>query len=156
MIGDVVRFVDVSQGNIIISGRTKHFLSLVGEHLSVDNMNKAIEHLSAELDIEIPEYMVTGIPFENSFAHQWFLGVNKELDLGKAKQILDNKLKEINDDYAVERISALKDIIIETVPVEYFYEYMTTKGKMGGQNKFPRVMKSMQAEEWKSFLAKKK
>ena len=156
MIGDVVRFVDVSQGNIIISGRTKHFLSLVGEHLSVDNMNKAIEHLSAELDIEIPEYMVTGVPFENSFAHQWFLGVNKELDLGKAKQILDNKLKEINDDYAVERISALKDIIIETVPVEYFYEYMTTKGKMGGQNKFPRVMKSAQAEEWKSFLAKKK
>ncbi|MBK6990099.1 MAG: GH3 auxin-responsive promoter family protein [Bacteroidetes bacterium] len=155
MIGDVIRFVDVEHANIIISGRTKHFLSLVGEHLSVDNMNKAIEHLSQVLDIEIPEYMVTGIPYEGTFAHQWYLGTNKAFDVDKARKILDDKLKEVNDDYAVERISALKDVFVQAVPSEYFYEFMTQKGKMGGQNKFPRVMKSTQAEEWKSFLAGK-
>ncbi len=156
MIGDVIRFVDAQHGNLTISGRTKHFLSLVGEHLSVDNMNKAIENLSKELDAEIPEYTVTGIPYEGSFAHQWYIGVNKNIDITSARKILDDKLKAINDDYAVERIAALKDIFIETVPIEYFYEFMSAKGKMGGQNKFPRVMKAAQAEEWKSFIAAKK
>ena len=154
MIGDVIRFTDVKQGNLIITGRTKHFLSLVGEHLSVDNMNKAIEYVSQELDVEIPEYTVTGIPFEGTFAHQWYLGVNHDIDTQKIKTLLDNKLKELNDDYAVERISALKDVFVKTVPTEKFYEFMTSKGRMGGQNKFPRVMKSAQAEEWKAFISK--
>ncbi len=156
MIGDVIRFVDKTHGDLIISGRTKHFLSLVGEHLSVDNMNKAIEHLSQELDIEIPEFTVMGIPFEGTFAHQWYLGANKEFDILKAKKILDDKLKELNDDYATERISALKDVFIQSVPSEMFYEFMLKKGRMGGQNKFPRVMKSSKAEEWKTFLSDKK
>ncbi len=155
MIGDVIRFVDHTQGHLVISGRTKHFLSLVGEHLSVDNMNKAIEYLSEVLDVEIPEFTVVGVPHEGSFAHQWYLGVNKTIDLEKARLIIDNKLKEVNDDYAVERISALKDVLIKCVPAEYFYEFMTSKGKMGGQNKFPRVMKATQAEEWRTFLVNK-
>lgn len=155
MIGDVIRFVDHKQGHLIISGRTKHFLSLVGEHLSVDNMNKAIEYLSEVLDVEIPEYTVFGIPHDGSFAHQWYLGSNKSIDLEKARLLIDNKLKELNDDYAVERISALKDVVVNCVPTERFYEFMTLQGKMGGQNKFPRVMKSSQVEEWKSFLQSK-
>lgn len=156
MIGDVIRFVDHTQGHLIISGRTKHFLSLVGEHLSVDNMNKAVEYLSEVLDVEIPEYTVFGVPHDGSFAHQWYLGCNKEIDTAKARLIIDNKLKEVNDDYAVERISALRDVLITCVPTERFYEFMTSKGKMGGQNKFPRVMKQTQAEEWKNFLSSKR
>lgn len=156
MIGDVIRFIDHTQGHLVISGRTKHFLSLVGEHLSVDNMNKAVEYLSEVLDVEIPEYTVFGVPHDGSFAHQWYLGCNKEIDTVKARLIIDNKLKEVNDDYAVERISALRDVLITCVPTERFYEFMTSKGKMGGQNKFPRVMKQTQAEEWKNFLSSKK
>lgn len=156
MIGDVIRFVDHTQGHLVISGRTKHFLSLVGEHLSVDNMNKAVEYLSEVLDVEIPEYTVFGVPHDGSFAHQWYLGCNKEIDTAKARLIIDNKLKEVNDDYAVERISALRDVLITCVPTERFYEFMTSKGKMGGQNKFPRVMKQTQAEEWKNFLSSKR
>jgi hypothetical protein len=107
------------------------------------------------LDVEIPEYTVFGIPHDGSFAHQWYLGCNKEIDTAKARLIIDNKLKEVNDDYAVERISALRDVLITCVPTERFYEFMTSKGKMGGQNKFPRVMKQTQAEEWKNFLSTK-
>ena len=155
MIGDVIRFVDAKKGNLIITGRTKHFLSLVGEHLSVDNMNKAVEFISGEMDLEIPEFTVTGIPSEGTFAHHWFLGVNHSIDATHAKNLLDQKLKDLNDDYAVERISALKDPIVTAIPSEAFYEFMTSKGKMGGQNKFPRVMKSSQAEEWNNFLKSK-
>jgi hypothetical protein len=54
LIGDTVRFVDLERSEVVITGRTKHFLSLVGEHLSVDNMNKAIELVSEELNISIP------------------------------------------------------------------------------------------------------
>lgn len=156
LIGDTIRFTSVENSEIVITGRTKHFLSLVGEHLSVDNMNRAVEKVSDELNIELSEFTVAGIPAEGSFAHQWYLGVNhhQQIDKEKVRVRIDELLKELNDDYAVERGSALKDIRLEIVPVERFYEFMTTKGKMGGQNKFPRVMKQTQHEEWRNFLDK--
>ena len=54
---------------------------------------------------------------------------------------LDEKLKILNDDYRVERISALKDVLVEIVPPRIFYSWMQQHGKVGAQNKFPRVMK---------------
>ncbi|MFM2136418.1 MAG: hypothetical protein RL021_1818, partial [Bacteroidota bacterium] len=154
LIGDTVRFTDTTKGEIHISGRTKHFLSLVGEHLSVDNMNRAVERLAEEFDIEFPEFCVAGVPAEGSFAHEWYLGVNHhtlpESDVLAGR--LDQLLKELNDDYAVERGSALKDLRLRLVPAERFYEFMTANGKLGGQNKFPRVLKSAQLEAWRTFL----
>ena len=153
MIGDLVRFVNKENCEIVISGRTKHFLSLVGEHLSVDNMNKAVEYVAEQLNVEIPEFTVAGIPYEGSFAHHWFLGVNGNLDRTQAKLLLDKKLKELNDDYAVERVSALKEVIIDTLPAIKFYNYMSNNGRLGGQNKFPRVLKASQLEEWKQYIS---
>ena len=112
IIGDVIRFKNVLEANIVISGRTKHCLSLTGEHLSVDNMNKAIEYVSHELNIEIPEYTVSGIPYEGTFAHDWYIGTSNEADSEKIKKLIDEKLCEINDDYEVERKSALKNIFV--------------------------------------------
>lgn len=155
LIGDTVRFTDTVKGEIHISGRTKHFLSLVGEHLSVDNMNRAVEQLAEEFDIEFPEFCVAGVPADGSFAHEWYLGVNHHA-LPEANLLagrLDQLLKELNDDYAVERGSALKDIRLNLVPAQRFYEFMTANGKLGGQNKFPRVLKSAQLEEWRKFVA---
>jgi len=152
LIGDVVRFTSRQNAEIVISGRTKHYLSLVGEHLSVDNMNKAIEDVSKEFNIEIPEFTVAGISYDGGFAHRWFLGTNDSCDRNLLKQKLDAKLKVLNDDYEVERQSALKEVLVDLVPVEKFYEFMNQKGKLGGQNKFPRVMKKAQLEEWEHFL----
>src|SRR6478735_981125 len=67
LIGDTIRFTDKEKCQIIITGRTKHFLSLVGEHLSVDNMNRAVQMASEEMNVSIPEFTVTGEPFETFF-----------------------------------------------------------------------------------------
>ncbi|HWA35414.1 MAG TPA: GH3 auxin-responsive promoter family protein, partial [Cyclobacteriaceae bacterium] len=153
LIGDVIKFTSIEECEIVITGRTRHFLSLCGEHLSVDNMNKAVELVSNELNIEIKEFTVAGIPHGTLFAHHWYLGVDTKVDTKLLKERLDHFLKQLNDDYAVERSAALKDIYVDVVPVKTFYQWMESKGKVGGQNKFPRVMKNLQFEDWKSFAS---
>lgn len=153
LIGDVIKFVSIEESEIVITGRTKHFLSLCGEHLSVDNMNKAIELVSNELNIVIPEFAVAGIPHQTLFAHHWFIGTDDVVDSNKLKERIDHHLKVLNDDYAVERSAALRDVIVDVLPIRKFYDWMEFKGKVGGQNKFPRVMKDGQLEEWKKFIS---
>ncbi|MBL7856841.1 MAG: GH3 auxin-responsive promoter family protein [Cyclobacteriaceae bacterium] len=152
LIGDVIKFTSLEEAEIVITGRTKHFLSLCGEHLSVDNMNKAIELVANDLNISIQEFTVAGIPYGTLFAHHWFIGTDDVADHDVIRQKLDNHLKILNDDYAVERSAALKEVKVEVVPVKTFYDWMESKGKVGGQNKFPRVMKNAQLEDWQSFL----
>ena len=152
LIGDVIKFTSLEESEIVITGRTKHFLSLCGEHLSVDNMNKAIELVSNDLNITIQEFTVAGIPYQSLFAHHWFVGTDDSVDATVLKNKLDEHLKILNDDYAVERSAALKEVFVDVVPLKTFYDWMETKGKVGGQNKFPRVMKKAQLEDWKSFL----
>jgi len=152
LIGDTVRFVDKSNAEIIITGRTKHFLSLVGEHLSVDNMNKAVQLVSEELNISIPEYCVTGEPFNNFFAHQWYVACDQEIDEKLLAQKIDEKLIELNDDYAVERKSALKEVRVSILKESAFLAFLESKGKIGGQHKFPRVLKGDMLKDWKIFI----
>jgi hypothetical protein len=152
LIGDTIRLVDKKRSEIIITGRTKHFLSLVGEHLSVDNMNKAVKLASAELNICIPEYTVAGIPHGLFFAHKWWVACDDKVDPEILRKKIDEHLVQLNDDYAVERKSALKDVYLEILPESKFMEFMRIKGKIGGQHKFPRVMKGKMFEEWLRFL----
>ncbi|MFZ6013730.1 MAG: GH3 auxin-responsive promoter, partial [Bacteroidota bacterium] len=152
LIGDVIKFTSLDESEIVITGRTKHFLSLCGEHLSVDNMNKAIELVANDLNITIPEFTVAGIPHDSLFAHHWFVGTDDKVDAKVLREKLDSHLKILNDDYAVERSAALRDVHVDVLPVRMFYDWMESKGKVGGQNKFPRVMKKNQLEDWKSFL----
>jgi hypothetical protein len=153
LIGDTIRFVDKKRSEIVITGRTKHFLSLVGEHLSVDNMNKAIEMVSNELNICIPEFTVVGLPYENFFAHQWYIATNDEVNADELKQKLDQYLCILNDDYAVERTSALKDVLVKVLPEDTFLKFMELKGKVGSQHKFPRVLKGKMLEDWNRYLS---
>lgn len=153
LIGDIIKFTSLEESEIVITGRTKHFLSLCGEHLSVDNMNKAIELVSTELNVEINEFTVSGIPHGTLFAHHWYVGTDHQVDASKLRDRLDFYLKDLNDDYAVERTAALREVVVDVLPLEKFYEWMRIKGKQGGQNKFPRVMNKTQLEEWKKFLA---
>jgi hypothetical protein len=154
MIGDVVKFTSVEESEIVITGRTKHFLSLCGEHLSVDNMNKAIELVADEMNVSITEFTVAGIPHGTLFAHHWYVGTDDKVDKKLLKERIDFHLKELNDDYAVERSAALKEVFVDVLPLKTFYKWMESKGKVGGQNKFPRVMKNAQLEEWTEFIKK--
>ena len=151
-IGDTVRLIDAIRSEIIITGRTKHFLSLVGEHLSVDNMNKAIEMVSEELNISIPEFTVAGVPHGDFFAHHWFVATDDKVNALSLAALIDNKLKELNDDYEVERKHALKDVVVDVMPEKRFMDFMKAKGKVGGQHKFPRVLKGKMLEDWQKFL----
>jgi hypothetical protein len=153
LIGDTIKFVDKEKAEIIITGRTKHFLSLVGEHLSVDNMNQAVKQVSEEMNISIPEFTVAGVPYGNFFAHHWFVACNDIVDKRLLCSLLDEKLKRLNDDYAVERTSALKEIFVDVFSEESFMEFMRLKGKIGGQHKFPRVLKGKMLSDWQKFLA---
>ena len=133
-IGDTVKLIDKERSEIIITGRTKHFLSLVGEHLSVDNMNKAIELVSEEQNISIPEFTVAGVPHGDFFAHHWYIATNDSVDEVLLRIRIDERLKELNDDYEVERKHALKDVIVTVLPEQTFMDFMKSKGKMGGQH----------------------
>lgn len=154
ILGDTIKFVDLQKSEVVITGRTKHFLSLTGEHLSVENMNKAIELVSEEFNISIPEYTVLGIPHGTFFAHRWYIGTNDKVDAEKIRQRIDENLRALNDDYATERDSALKEVYLEVLPEDRFMKFMELKGKIGSQHKFPRVMKGKMLNEWNTFLQK--
>lgn len=153
IIGDVVRFTNAAAGEIVISGRTKQFLSLCGEHLSVDNMNRAIDIVQRKMGVTIREFTVAGFAYEGRFAHRWYIGCDDpKPDPAEVRRILDETLREINDDYAVERDSALKEVFVEALDDAVFYDYLKHIGREGGMSKFPRVLKGAQLERWEEFL----
>ncbi|MEN9000747.1 MAG: GH3 auxin-responsive promoter family protein [Flavobacteriales bacterium] len=152
MLGDTIQFVDTEKCEIIITGRTKHYLTICGEHLSVDNMSRALEITSNKMGIEVPEFSVTAFAYENLFAHRWYIGSDDNFDKEEFKNILDNELCILNDDYKTERSAALKEIFIESLPVSTFYNFLDSVGKKGAQTKFPRVIKGELMDKWKEFL----
>lgn len=152
LIGDVIQFADKERSEINIVGRTKHYLSLTGEHLSVDNMDHAVQRASKEMQVDVREYTVAGIRHDNLFAHHWWIGCDDPVNAEEFKIRLDKCLCELNDDYATERSAALKDVLVEILPTDVFMNWMRQRGKLGGQHKFPRVLKGKQLEEWEQFL----
>ena len=154
LIGDTIRFTDISRCEIIITGRTKHFLSICGEHLSVDNMNQAIRQTEEALDISIGEFTVAGVKSNNHFAHKWYLGVDTNLDETTVAKVLDQQLKNINDDYKSERNAMLQDLQLKIIPNRLFLDWQRATGRMNGQSKIPRVMKMDKFAQWEAFIEK--
>jgi hypothetical protein len=152
LIGDVIRFVDKKSGEIQITGRTKQFLSICGEHLSQENMNRAIELLQQDLNIEIKEFTVYAFRHKGRFAHQWYLGTDAKLDEKEAAKRIDLHLNNLNDDYRVERLEAVANVFVKVLSPDIFLQYMEKKGKVGSANKFPRVLKNERIDEWEAFL----
>ncbi len=152
LIGDTIKFVSLERSEIILTGRTKQFISLCGEHVSQDNINRAIRMLQDELNVKISEFTITGIRYGNLFAHQWYLGTDDLLDPLVAACKLDEFLKVLNDDYRVERIEAIKHVSAEVLPLHVFHDWMKVLGKEGGAHKFPRVLKNGQREKWEEYV----
>jgi hypothetical protein len=153
LIGDTIRFTSKPLSEIVITGRTKHYLSVCGEHLSQENMNRAIEMLEQQMNISVREFTVAGIRYENMFAHRWYLGVDEPFDRNMASQYIDENLKILNDDYRTERLHAIREVLVEPLSSGVFYDWMKQQGKIGGQYKFPRVLKNNKLEDWENFLA---
>jgi len=155
-IGDLVRFNDVQKNEIIITGRTSHFLSIVGEHLSVGNMTEGILAIQEELGNSVKEFTVYPVQSGKFFAHRWYIGTDKMVDTTLLAIRLDAKLCEVNDDYCTERSAeALDKPQIQLIPNEWFYEFMSHIGKLNGQAKFPRVLKNEFLTEFEKFITAK-
>ncbi|MCX6350715.1 MAG: GH3 auxin-responsive promoter family protein, partial [Bacteroidetes bacterium] len=150
-IGDVIKFTDKKKCEIKITGRTKHYLSLCGEHLSVENMNKAIEMVSEDMNIRIKEFTVCGVPQNSLFAHHWFVSVEGDVNKEILKNKIDFYIKELNDDYRIERQHSL-GLKMDIVPNHFFLDWLAANGKVGAQIKFPRVLKREQKTNWLEFL----
>jgi hypothetical protein len=152
MIGDTVVITDKSRSEIKISGRTKHYLNVVGEQLSVQKMNMAIEKLEVELDVEVREFVAATVSQNGQFIMKWIVGTDKEIDSVKAAEIMDNELCDNNKNYQVARTKALKGLEVEAVPVEQFYSWSEEFKKLGGQAKIPRVMKEEAFNEFRNYV----
>jgi hypothetical protein len=155
LIGDTIRFTDATTAEMVISGRTKHYISMCGEHLSVENMNNAIHQACEKMNISIKEFAVAGVAYQNMFAHKWYIGSDDKFDSNLLKKLIDSHLCELNDDYKTERISALKDIFINILPTQVFLDWLKSQGKEGGQTKFPRVLKKEKLADWEQFIKQK-
>ena len=80
LIGDTIRFLNRKNCEIVITGRTKQFLSITGEHLSQDNMTRAVDMMAEELGVEITEFTVAGIRHDTMYAHHWYLGCDEPIN----------------------------------------------------------------------------
>jgi GH3 auxin-responsive promoter len=153
LIGDTIQFTDTQKYQFKITGRTKHFLSTCGEHLSVDNMTQAISEVSYQNDIAIDEFAVLGKQLENrNFMHKWFVASDHPIEAEAFKNDIDKKLCALNDDYKTERKFALEKVEMVILPTKVFYNFLKLMDKYGSQHKFPRVMKGKIAEDWEQFV----
>ncbi len=152
MIGDTVIITDKKRSEIQISGRTKHYLNVVGEQLSVQKMNMAIQKLEQAFDVEIKEFTAATVLKEDEYKMKWVIGANKEIDKIEAAGLIDAELCENNKNYKVARTKALKGVEVDVIPVEHFYNWSEEFKKLGGQAKIPRVMKEADFSEFSGYI----
>ncbi|MXV13876.1 GH3 auxin-responsive promoter family protein [Hufsiella ginkgonis] len=144
MIGDTIRFTSLSPFRIQITGRTKHFINAFGEEVIIDNAEKALTQACRETGAIIRDYTACPVYFNDSEvgAHEWIIEFEQHPNsLDKFNDVLDRKLREINSDYDAKRFKdlALRRPVIHAAPDYTFYKWMKTRGKLGGQNKVPRL-----------------
>lgn len=153
MIGDTVRFTDLARKEIIITGRTKHFLNVVGSQLSEAKMDQAVEALSEQQGLSIEEFCLAAVQNEEEeYQHRWILA-SEDLDSVKERedlaQCLDQYLKENNKNYKVARGKALKGVRVTAIPLQKFYDYQEKNRKKGGQTKTKKLLSE---EDFRDFL----
>ncbi len=144
VIGDTVQFSSTAPYRIRISGRTKNFINAFGEEVIVDNAERALEKASQETGAIVSEYTAAPIYLgdKDSAAHEYIIEFEKApTSLEKFTDILDLELQNLNSDYQAKRSAnlMLKKPKVTSVPAKTFFNWMKKRGKIGGQNKVPRL-----------------
>ncbi len=154
MIGDTVKFTNKEKVEIKITGRTKHFLNVVGSQLSEFQMIEAVEKIDSKYNINVQEFTVSAVMRGEDYIHRWYLGCRDSVNIDEAEiaRQLDTILQDINKNYKVARSKALRDVEVKLIPAKTFYDWAEAKKKKGGQTKVPKVMKEDQFEEWEAFV----
>jgi hypothetical protein len=144
-IGDTVKFTNTSPYRIKISGRTKHFINAFGEEVIVENAEKAVQIAAEKTHSIITNFTAAPVYFDGAKskgAHEWIIEFKTlPQDEQEFVNILDVSLREINSDYDAKRY---KDIALTLPKVHLvsegiFETWMRSRGKLGGQNKVPRL-----------------
>mgnify|MGYP003574971357 CR=1 FL=1 len=142
-IGDTVQFTSLSPYRVIVSGRIKHYISAFGEHVIGKEVETALKEAMEGENVSINEFTVapqispaSGLPY-----HEWFIEFEKEpQDMEAFALKIDNAMRKQNvyyDDLIVGNV--LRTVVITRVNKNGFQEYMKSIGKLGGQNKLPRL-----------------
>ena len=144
LIGDTVRFTSVNPYRIVITGRTKQYINAFGEELMVENADRALLKASQVCNCDVAEYTAAPVFMEQSSngAHQWIIEfTNAPCDMKLFIDTFDTTLMELNSDYRAKRYSdvTLRRPVVNVVPRGTFYRWMESRGKLGGQNKVPRL-----------------
>ena len=143
-IGDTVKFVSTNPYRLIVSGRTKHFISAFGEHVIGEEVEHALLSVAKKHGIEITEFTVApqvnptdgNLPY-----HEWFVEfASTPAQLNQFGLEVDQALQEKNI-YYKDLISGgiLRPLVLNQLPKNAFINYMKSEGKLGGQNKVPRL-----------------
>jgi hypothetical protein len=142
-IGDTIKFVSVDPYRIIVSGRIKHFTSAFGEHVIAEEVEKSLKETIANIPAQVNEFHVApkvnpenGLPY-----HEWLIEFESQpKNLAIFTKMLDDELQNLNT-YYKDLISGgiLKPLQITIIAKDGFRNYMKSIGKLGGQNKVPRL-----------------
>jgi hypothetical protein len=142
-IGDTVKFVSKNPYRIVVSGRIKHFTSAFGEHVIAEEVEQALKEASLGENVEIVEFTVapqvtpdSGLPY-----HEWFVEFNqKPSDPERFRNKIDKALQDRNIYYKdLIKGNVLQPLVIRSLEKDSFVKYMKSQGKLGGQNKVPRL-----------------
>ncbi|TDB58213.1 GH3 family domain-containing protein [Arundinibacter roseus] len=154
MIGDTVQFMDVARGEIVISGRTKFYLNVVGEQLPVNKMMDAVLATGQTLGVVFQEFTVSALRrSDGEYINRWYLGSEEPCTRAEeAGQLLDEALRKSNKNYDVARSKALKDVEVHVIPTGLFHEWNEHTKQKGGQTKMPKVMKEEDFLAFEAFV----
>ncbi len=144
ILGDTVKFTSLNPYRIQVTGRTKHFINAFGEELIIENTEAALNVACAATNASIVDYTAAPVYMSDNEtgAHEWIIEFSKlPSDEETFMRELDRKLKELNSDYEAKRHKdmALRSPILNVGRENLFYDWLKMKGKLGGQNKVPRL-----------------
>ena len=142
-VGDTVEFTSLNPHRIIVTGRIKHFISAFGEHVIGKEVEQAMQEATKQFSINMTEFTVApklnpihGLPY-----HEWFIEFETEpINIHEIEVFLDRSLQAQNSYYLdLIKGKVLQQLKISVVQKDGFNKYMNTIGKLGGQNKVPRL-----------------
>jgi len=146
-IGDTIKFTSIAPYRIRISGRTKHFINAFGEEVIIENAETAISCACEQTGAVIDNFTAAPIYLEKAKrgGHEWIIEFKTTpRDMNEFTHVLDTTLRKVNSDYDAKRSMdiALVAPTIHSVAEGTFYNWMKKRGKLGGQNKVPRLSNS--------------
>jgi len=156
-IGDTVKFTSLNPYRIKVTGRIKHFINAFGEELIIENAENALAKTAQQNNCKIKEYTAAPIYMssDKTGTHEWLIEFFEQpKDLEKFIKTLDENLKHINSDYEAKRYkdSTMKIPKVVIARPNLFYDWLSSKKKLGGQNKIPRLSNTREfIEELKSL-----